>query len=80
MPVYSFLDKNTDEEFSAMMTLDEKNQYLEDNENLQQVFKMNIGDPIRLGVTRPSSDFRRVLQKAKQAPGSLVDTGNLTDV
>ena len=67
MPIYSFEDKQSGEEYDVNMSSSELDQYLKDNPNVNQVFKMNIGDPIRLGVTRPPSDFSKyVLGKVKE--------------
>jgi hypothetical protein len=67
MPVYSFADKDSGDEFELTMSYDEMLKFLEDNSQLNQTFRMNIGDPIRLGVTKPPSDFSKyVLGKVKE--------------
>lgn len=67
MPVYSFEDNETGEEFELTMSYDEMKKFLEDNTQVHQTFRMNIGDPIRMGVTKPPSDFSKyVLGKVKE--------------
>lgn len=66
MPVYSFEDNETGDEFEITMSYDEMKQFLVDNPQVTQTFRMNIGDPIRMGVTKPPSDFSKyVLGKVK---------------
>jgi hypothetical protein len=67
MPVYSFEDKDSGDEFELTMSYDEMLKFLEDNPQVNQTFRMNIGDPIRMGVTKPPSDFSKyVLGKVKE--------------
>jgi hypothetical protein len=70
--IYSFEDQETGEEFELEMTYDELKVFLENNTTLNQTFKMNIGDPVRMGVTRPPADFSKyVLGRVKEAaPGA----------
>lgn len=66
MPVYSFHDTQTDEEFELQMSYDQLKEFLENNPMLNQTFRMNIGDPIRMGITKPPSDFSKyVLGRVK---------------
>ena len=67
MPIYSFENKETGEEHDVNMSSSELDKYLQDNPNVHQVFKINIGDSVRMGVTRPPSDFSKyVLGKVKE--------------
>jgi len=67
MPIYSFEDQKTGEEFELELPYDRLNEFLADFPNLNQTFRMNIGDPIRLGVTKPDSAFQKyVLGKVKE--------------
>lgn len=71
MPVYSFEDQDTGEEFELTMSYEEMKQFLEDNPKVNQTFRMNIVDPIGIGVTKPPTDFQKyVLNKVKQVPGA----------
>lgn len=68
MPVYSFHDTETDDEFELTMSYDELKQFLVDNPKVNQTFRMNLGDPIRMGVQKPPSDFSKyVLGRVKEA-------------
>jgi NH3-dependent NAD+ synthetase len=74
MPVYSFEDTETSEEFELTMSYEELKQFLEDNPKVNQTFRMNIVDPVGIGVTKPPSDFQKyVLNKVKQVPGADKD-------
>jgi hypothetical protein len=65
--IYSFEDQETGEQFELEMTYDQLKVFLENNTNLNQIFQMNIGDPIRLGITRPDTAFQKyVLGKVKE--------------
>ena len=71
MPVYSFNDTETGEEYNLTLTYDEMLKYLEDNPKVNQVFRMNLVDPVGIGVSKPPSDFSKyVLGKVKQMPGA----------
>ena len=65
--IYSFEDNDTGEEFTLEMSYDELKEFLKNNPNVNQTFVMNLGDPIRMGVTKPPSDFSKyVLGKVKE--------------
>ena len=72
MAIYSFENTKTGEEFSLQMSMSEREQYLKDNPDvIQTLTRMNIGDPVGLGVTKPPSDFMKgVIGKVKNAPGA----------
>jgi hypothetical protein len=66
--IYSFIDTETEEEFELEMTYEQLKTFLEANPRFNQTFKMNVVDPIRMGVTKPPSDFSKyVLGKVKEA-------------
>ncbi len=66
--VYSFEDNDTGEEFTLEMTYDELKEFLKNNPKVNQTFKMNVVDPIRMGVTKPPQDFSKyVLGRVKEA-------------
>ena len=69
MPIYTFENKETGEQFDIEMTMAERDQYEKDHPELFQVLgNINIGDPVRLGVTKPDSTFRKhILGKVKEA-------------
>lgn len=66
--IYSFIDTETEEEFELEMTYDQLKTFLEANPRFNQTFKMNVVDPIRMGVTKPPQDFQKhVLGRVKEA-------------
>ena len=73
--IYSFEDTETGEEFELSMTYDQLKEFLIDFPNLNQTFRMNLGDPVGLGITKPPSDFSKyVLGRIKEAtPGAKKD-------
>lgn len=73
--IYSFEDTETGEEFELDMTYDQLKEFLIDFPNLNQTFRMNLGDPVGLGITKPPSDFSKyVLGRVKEAvPGAKKD-------
>ena len=72
MPVYSFENPKTGEEYELTMSYDELEQYLKEHPEVNQTFRMNLVDPVGIGVTKPPADFQKyVLGKIKEsAPGS----------
>lgn len=72
MPVYSFENAKTGEEYELTMSMSELDKYLKENKDVQQIFtRMNLVDPVGIGVSRPPSDFQKyVLGRVKEtAPG-----------
>ena len=68
MPQYTFENTETNETYDMSMSYDDMIQYLKDNPKINQVFKMNLVDPVGIGVSKPPSDFQRhVLGKIKAA-------------
>lgn len=68
MPYYSFEDTETGEEFELELTYDQLQAFLTNNPQFNQTFRMNLGDPVRMGVTKPPSDFQKyVLGRVKEA-------------
>jgi hypothetical protein len=74
MPVYAFEDTETQEQFEITMSYDDLEPFLKDNPQLNQVFKMNLVDPVGIGVSKPPVDFQKyVLNKVKNVPGAQKD-------
>jgi hypothetical protein len=66
MPTYTFVNKDTSEEITEIMSIAEMEDFLILNKNFQQVlFPVGIADPTRLGVRKPDSGFRDVLKNIK---------------
>jgi hypothetical protein len=65
--IYSFEDTETGDEFELEMSYDQLKEFLASNINVSQTFKINLGDPVRMGVTKPPSDFQKyVLGRVKE--------------
>lgn len=78
MPVYSFENKETNEQFELTMSMAEREPYLEANPNIKQIFTKfpGIGDPGRLGITKVDDGFKDVLKNVKKHhPGSIKKDG-----
>lgn len=64
MPTYTFRNKNTGEVFDKLMSYASRQDYLEQNPELEVVMgSFAMGDPVRLGVRRNDDGFREVLSK-----------------
>lgn len=63
MPTYDFKNKETGEVHEKFMKIADKEQYLLDHPELEQVllYCPAFGDPIRLGVKKPPSDFQKYI-------------------
>ena len=70
--IYSFEDQETGEEFELQMSYDELKEFLANNPQVNQTFRMNIVDPVGSGISKPPSDFQKyVLGKVKdRVPGA----------
>jgi hypothetical protein len=74
MPIYTFEDTETQDQFELTMSYDELLAFLENNPKVNQVFKMNLVDPVGIGVSKPPVDFQKyVLNKVKHVPGARTD-------
>jgi hypothetical protein len=82
MPVYSFVIKETGEEYEMTLTYDELIQYLEEHPEVNQKFRMNVVDPVGIGVTKPPVDFQKhVLGRIKSSvPNSDAIGGKRWDI
>jgi hypothetical protein len=66
MPHYTF--EKDSEQYDMELTYDEMLKYLEENPDVSQVFRMNLVDPVGIGVSKPPSEFQKhVLGKIKAA-------------
>ena len=68
MPNYSFRNKTTGEEYEISLSMSEREEYLSSNPDIEQILtRVAVADPVRLGVTKPPSDFSKyVLGKVKE--------------
>ena len=69
MPSYTFKNLNSGEEFTAIMSMNEREEFVANNPHMQQVFHSApaVGDSIRLGLKKPDSGFRDRLKEIKKA-------------
>ena len=71
MPKYTFLDKKTKKRIDMDMPYSELEKFLNHNPNMEQVFRMNLVDPVGIGVSKPPVDFmKNVIGKVKTVPGA----------
>lgn len=69
MPSYTFINNETGETFTTIMSMTEREEYLANNPNVQQqiVSAPALGDSIRLGLRKPDNGFRDRLREIKKA-------------
>lgn len=71
MPRYQFTNTNTNETINLDCTYQEMLDFISSNPHMEQDFKINVVDPVGLGITKPPSDFSKyIVGKAKRAPGA----------
>ena len=73
MPIYSFRDKDTQQEFEVTLSMLEREEFLSLNPHVEQILtRMNVVDPVGIGVTKPPSDFQKYVVKriADGVPGA----------
>ncbi len=67
MPSYTFRNKETNEVWVDSMSIDQKQEYLNNNKDIEQVLvPVAFGDSVRMGVRKPDSNFRDVLKEIKK--------------
>ena len=76
MPLYNFLNKETEEIQVVFINISELNQFKIDNPQLVlQLSAPGLGDPVHLGRLKPDSDFRDCLKEIKKKnPRSTINT------
>lgn len=68
MPTYTFVNKESAEEFTVIMSIKERDEFLANNPTYTQALAApSYGDSVRLGVRKIDRGFNDVLQKAKSA-------------
>jgi hypothetical protein len=77
MPIYSYVNTQTNEEVDLTMSMSEMDEFEKTNTHMRRVYdRMNIGDSVALGVTKVPSDFSKyVLGKVEKVAGA--DKGKL---
>lgn len=82
MPIYTFKNLETDEEFTLEMKIAERDEFLETNKNIEQI---PVSAPAYLGDiyshNKVPKDFRNYLKRMKKANRkSSIDSGNITEI
>lgn len=74
MPVYSFINNNTGEEFTDLMSMEEMKMFLVKHPHIMQTFTpLNIG--YSTVTKKPDSGFRDILKQVKKSNrGSNINT------
>ena len=69
MPTYTFLNTESGEVFTTIMSIAEREDYLKANPHIQQqlISAPALGDSIRLGLKKPDNGFRDRLKEIKKA-------------
>lgn len=69
MPTYTFLNTDSGEVFTTIMSIAEREDYLKANPHIQQqlISAPALGDSIRLGLKKPDNGFRDRLKEIKKA-------------
>lgn len=69
MPTYLFINKQTNEQFEKFMTISERDKFVVDNPNVEQLVNgfPGMADPTRLGLRKPDSEFRDRLKEIKNS-------------
>ncbi len=70
MPTYTFKNKETEEIFEIVMKISEYDDYLKENPEVERFYDYipTLGDPLRLGIRKPPSDFQHgVIDRIKAA-------------
>lgn len=81
MPTYDFRNNDTQEEFTKLMSIAAKADYLAANPHISQIITgfLGIGDPVRLGLKKPDSEFRDVLKNIKSNSRSIKNKNTIND-
>ena len=68
MPTYTFVNNETGNHFEDMMSIAEKEEYLQTNPHISQtiVHAPALVDPTRLGLKKPEQGFRDLLKDIKK--------------
>ena len=71
MPIYTFLNKETNEVEKHTFRVSEYDTFLENNKQLERYhepgYAASMGDSVKLGIRRPDTGFNEVLSKIHAA-------------
>ena len=77
MPIYTFENIETGDQFDEIMKMDERETYLSSNPQLKQIITKapSLGDPHRMGIIKTPDSFNSLLKNIhKNSPGSKIET------
>lgn len=77
MPTYNFRNKESLEVVEKVMKIADRDQWLKDNPDYEQVHTgmPHLGDPVRMGITKPPSDFQKeIIGRVQRMPGAHIST------
>lgn len=68
MPMYSFHDTHTDEQYDMLMKIADREAYLKKNPHIKQIITKapSIGDPHRMGIVKTPDSFNSLLKHIKK--------------
>ncbi len=68
MPMYSFHDTETDEQYDMLMKIADREAYLKKNPHIKQIITKapSIGDPHRMGIVKTPDSFNSLLKHIKK--------------
>lgn len=68
MPIYDFVNVDTNEIYEEMMSINDMEEYLKNNSNIRRYFGngLMLLDNVQLGRKRPSPEFFDVLDRIKR--------------
>lgn len=67
MPIYTFINTQTNETYNKFLSISEREEYLKENPHIkQQLSTPGLGDPVRLGVTKTPDGFQQLLNNARK--------------
>ena len=77
MPTYTFRHKETQEVIEEVLRMSELDPWKEAHPDYEQVHEsvIAIGDPVRLGITKPPSDFQKeIIGRVARMPGADISS------
>jgi hypothetical protein len=70
MPSYTFYNKDTQVEWTEVMSISDMEAFLEKNPDVDtRPALVFLGDPVRQGLKKPSDGFRDILRNIKKQHG-----------
>ncbi len=71
---YTFFDPKKKVSYELDMSFEEMEQFKKDHPTFEQSFSITLGDPIKLGVKKPSADFQKYVlgRIADSVPGNTI--------